>query len=202
LPNATAEQRVATGFHRNTQINEEGGIDREQFRVESVIDRVNTTGSAFLGLTVGCCQCHDHKFDPLSQKEYYQLFAFFNSGDEPNLEIATPEQLRQRKQTQDRIAALEKRLKTFDSDEAARLEKWVGSLTPESKAMLPANIQAIIAIAPNGRNAKQEQTLLTAFRNVDQTKHVVAGLGGPYALLANTQLMSTRRQIEEEVAAL
>src|SRR5262249_22615765 len=68
LPNATVEQKVATGFHRNTQINQEGGIDVEQFRVESVVDRVNTTGSAFLGLTVGCCQCHDHKFDPITQK--------------------------------------------------------------------------------------------------------------------------------------
>ncbi len=85
LPDATAEQKIATGFHRNTQINEEGGIDLEQFRVEAVVDRVNTTGSVFLGLTVGCCQCHDHKFDPISQKEYYQLFAFFNNVDEPNV---------------------------------------------------------------------------------------------------------------------
>jgi mono/diheme cytochrome c family protein len=87
LPGATVEQKVATGFHRNTQINEEGGVDREQFRVESVVDRVNTTGSVWLGLTVGCCQCHNHKFDPLSQREYYQLFAFFNNQDEPNLPL-------------------------------------------------------------------------------------------------------------------
>jgi hypothetical protein len=87
LPNATVEQKVATGFHRNTQINEEGGIDKEQFRVESVVDRVNTTGSVWLGLTVGCCQCHDHKFDPLTQREYYQFFAFLNSQDEPTLTV-------------------------------------------------------------------------------------------------------------------
>jgi hypothetical protein len=89
LPDATTEQMVATGFHRNTQINEEGGVDKEQFRVESVIDRVNTTGSVWLGLTVGCCQCHNHKFDPISQREYYQLFAFFNNQDEPNLSLET-----------------------------------------------------------------------------------------------------------------
>jgi mono/diheme cytochrome c family protein len=87
LPDATVEQKVATGFHRNTQINEEGGVDKEQFRVESVIDRVNTTGSVWLGLTIGCCQCHDHKFDPFSQREYYQFFAFFNNQDEPNLSL-------------------------------------------------------------------------------------------------------------------
>ena len=68
--------RIATGFHRNTLINQEGGIDVEQFRVESIVDRVNTTGTVFLGLTVGCAQCHDHKYDPISQREYYQLFAF------------------------------------------------------------------------------------------------------------------------------
>jgi mono/diheme cytochrome c family protein len=87
LPDATTEQKVATGFHRNTQINEEGGVDKEQFRVEAVVDRVNTTGSVWLGLTIGCCQCHDHKFDPLLQREYYQMFAFFNNQDEPSLRL-------------------------------------------------------------------------------------------------------------------
>ena len=79
LPDATLEQKIATGFHRNTQINQEGGIDPEQFRVESVVDRVNTTATVFLGLTLACAQCHDHKFDPFTQREYYQMFAFFNN---------------------------------------------------------------------------------------------------------------------------
>lgn len=82
LPGATVEQKIATGFNRNTQINQEGGIDPEQFRIEAVMDRVNTFGTAFLGLTVACAQCHDHKFDPIAQKEYYQLFAFFNNSVE------------------------------------------------------------------------------------------------------------------------
>jgi mono/diheme cytochrome c family protein len=79
LPNPTKAQLVATGFHRNTVINEEGGVDPEQARVEQVMDRVNTTGAVWLGLTVGCAQCHSHKFDPISHKEYYRMFAFFNS---------------------------------------------------------------------------------------------------------------------------
>jgi hypothetical protein len=91
LPGATRDQKIATGFHRNTLINEEGGIDPEQFRVEAVIDRVNTTGSVWLGLTVGCCQCHSHKYDPLTQREYYQLFAFFNNQDEPSLPLGIPD---------------------------------------------------------------------------------------------------------------
>ncbi len=87
LPGATESQRIATGFHRNTTINQEGGIDLEQFRVESVVDRVATTGTVWLGLTVGCAQCHDHKFDPIEQREFYQLFAFLNNQDEPTLKV-------------------------------------------------------------------------------------------------------------------
>ena len=102
LPNPTTDQLIATGFHRNTPINLEGGIDFEQYRVEAVADRVATTGAAFLGLTLGCARCHDHKYDPISQREFYQLFAFFNNTDEisteaerydfyrPVLELPTP----------------------------------------------------------------------------------------------------------------
>jgi len=83
LPNATESQRIATGFHRNTPLNQEGGIDVEQFRVDSIFDRVGTTGTVWLGLTIGCAQCHDHKFDPIAQKDFYRLFAVFNNQDEP-----------------------------------------------------------------------------------------------------------------------
>ena len=79
MPNATQEQILATAFNRNHKQNSEGGIIPEEFRVEYVADRTNTVGSAFLGLTVNCARCHDHKYDPFSQKDYYQLFGFFNS---------------------------------------------------------------------------------------------------------------------------
>jgi mono/diheme cytochrome c family protein len=91
LPGATLSQKIATGFHRNTLLNEEGGIDVEQFRVEAVADRVNTVGVVFLGLTMGCARCHDHKFDPISQREYYQLFAFLNNQSEPTLPVPGPD---------------------------------------------------------------------------------------------------------------
>ncbi len=104
LPNPTVDQLIATGFHRNTPSNFEGGIDFEQYRVEAVADRVATTGAVFLGLTVGCARCHDHKYDPVKQKEFYELFSFFNSTDEitreperydfyrPVLYLPTPEE--------------------------------------------------------------------------------------------------------------
>lgn len=82
LPNATPEQRLATCFHRNHMNNGEGGRDPEESRIDYVIDRVNTTGTVWLGLTLNCCQCHSHKFDPVSQEDYYRMFAYFNSIEE------------------------------------------------------------------------------------------------------------------------
>ena len=87
LPNATIEQRIATGFHRNTMLNEEGGIDPLEFRFHAMTDRVATTGTTWLGLTLGCCQCHTHKYDPVSHHEYYQVMAFLNNCDEPALQL-------------------------------------------------------------------------------------------------------------------
>ena len=82
LPNATAEQKLATAFHRNHMTNGEGGRDPEESRIDYVLDRVNTTGTVWLGLTLGCTQCHSHKFDPISHHDYYAMSAFFNSVDE------------------------------------------------------------------------------------------------------------------------
>ena len=86
VPNATVEQRVAAGLHRNTLKNREGGVNIEQYRFEETIDRANTVGTVWLALSVGCAQCHDHKYDPTSQKDYYRFFAFFNSIDEVNID--------------------------------------------------------------------------------------------------------------------
>ncbi|HLX46387.1 MAG TPA: DUF1553 domain-containing protein [Bryobacteraceae bacterium] len=86
LPHPTTDQLIATGFHRNTPSNYEGGIDLEQYRVEAVADRTATTGSVFLGLTIGCARCHDHKYDPISTKEFYQIYAFYNNTTEVSSE--------------------------------------------------------------------------------------------------------------------
>jgi hypothetical protein len=91
LPDATIDQRIATGFHRNTMLNEEGGIDPLEFRFHAMTDRVATTGTVWLGLTIGCAQCHTHKYDPVSHQEYFQLMALLNNADEPELELPQPE---------------------------------------------------------------------------------------------------------------
>ena len=90
LPGATVKQKAATGFHRNTLTNTEGGVDPEEYRVEQVVDRTDTTGLVFMGLTVGCARCHSHKYDSISHREYYQLFSFFNTGIEKNIPAPLP----------------------------------------------------------------------------------------------------------------
>ena len=97
LPNATLDQKIATGFHRNTMTNEEGGTDPEEARWETLVDRVNTTAAVWLGTTFACCQCHNHKYDPFTQREFYQFLAFFESCREPKIELLTPEQEAERK---------------------------------------------------------------------------------------------------------
>ncbi len=106
LPEPTIDQLIATGFHRNTMTNEEGGIDPQEFRYLSVVDRVNTTGTAWLGLTIGCAQCHTHKYDPITHTDYYALFAVFNNCDDVEAPIPSPQSESKRQETAKQIADL------------------------------------------------------------------------------------------------
>ncbi len=124
LDGATMDQIIATGFHRNTLVNEEGGTDPEQFRVEAVVDRVSTTGGAFLGLTLGCARCHDHKYDPISQREFYQLFAVFNNADEPILSVPTDQQAKELPALVAEIEQSNKRLAEVDANSGGRQALW------------------------------------------------------------------------------
>jgi len=113
LPEATADQKIAAGFHRLTLMNHEDGVDAEEFRCKAKVDRVSTTGAVWLGLTVGCAECHNHKYDPISQREFYQLYAFFNNADEVEhpLAQALPEQYeRERKAWETEQARLKESL--------------------------------------------------------------------------------------------
>ena len=126
LPNATPSQVVATGFHRNTMLNEEGGIDPLEYRFYSMVDRVSTTGTVWMGLTTGCAQCHSHKYDPISHTDYYQLMALMDNADEPDYLIPEPKLLARRaeleKKIEEREAALRKKLPGFEE----KFTAWVG----------------------------------------------------------------------------
>src|SRR5262245_24720166 len=124
LPQPTLETRVATGFLRNSMLNQEGGIDPEQFRVEGIIDRVDAVGKAFLGLTVSCAQCHNHKFDPISQTEYYRFYAFLNNDDEPAIEVPDEKIVDKRREILSKVARIEDDLVAGDADLPRRMAAW------------------------------------------------------------------------------
>src|SRR5262249_14995238 len=133
LRNATQEQRVAVGFHRNTLHNTEGGTDQEEDRVKKTVDRTNTLGTVWLGMTVGCAQCHSHKYDPLTQREYYSLYAFFNSVEEKDISAPTEAQAAvfstaQKAHTK-KLAELQSQVTAYEKEKLpAAQENWERSL--------------------------------------------------------------------------
>ncbi len=160
LPAATESQKIATGFHRNTPINQEGGIDREQFRIDSVFDRVATTGTVWLGLTIGCAQCHDHKFDPIEQREYYRLFAFLNDQEEPTIKVFD-DHVDVNAITAE-FKAVETRLATYMKEHAEELATWESELTPESRKSLSAALKKTLEVPREKRNFVQNRSLFAA----------------------------------------
>ena len=163
LPNATMEQKVATGFHRNTQINQEGGIDKEQFRIESVVDRVATTGYAWLGLTIACANCHDHKFDPFTQKEYFGLFAMLNNQDEPDLPLTSPDDSKRVADIEAKVAGYIADLFKKDATIVARELKWEAGMTPEQRQAMPQLWREIFDVPPAQRTDAQKLVMVTSF---------------------------------------
>jgi hypothetical protein len=138
LPKPTSEQLIATAFHRNTMTNTEGGTDREEFRTAAVKDRSITTAQVFMGLTMGCAQCHSHKFDPITNREFYRFMAFFNQTEDNDQPDEKP--------TMPLLPEIQVKRQTELKDEIARLE--TGQYTPESKALLDTKKKELAAIKP------------------------------------------------------
>jgi uncharacterized membrane protein len=161
LPDPTSDQLIATAFHRNTLTNNEGGTSDEEFRNVAVVDRVNTTMAVWMGTTINCCQCHNHKFDPISQEEYFRLFAIFNNSadadrrnESPLHEVWTSEQEQRKAALQGKIATLETKLAKPTPELFAALQAWEKGLpsdpvwhvikptSVERQSKLPATIDA------------------------------------------------------------
>jgi hypothetical protein len=188
LDGATVEQKIATGFHRNSQLNQEGGIDVEEYRFETLVDRVATTGAVWLGSTVACAQCHNHKFDPISQKDYYRVMAFFDNGIyrvhgqgeevvdrwivEPELELATEEQARRREALRREADELRFQVKSraLEADIAAFAAETSGE-APAFTTLRPvrasATSEAALAIQEDG-------SLLVSGQTADKDTYTVA----------------------------
>lgn len=156
LPAPETSQLVATGFHRNTLINREGGTDPEEDRVKRTVDRTNTLGSVWLGVTVECAQCHTHKYDPLTQREYYRLYAFFNSLTEPDIGAPLPEEQvafeKANKVYQQAHAPLVKAIQDYEQQKlGAALKQW--------EQQKPTQKPVWTILQPESAHAKQNTTL-------------------------------------------
>ena len=139
LPAPTRDQMIATGFHRNTMLNQEGGVDQDEQRWLTLVDRVGTTATVWLGSTMACAQCHDHKYDPFSIEEFYQFLAFFDNSEEPTMNLQDPVTQERVRRLGERIAALEKSLPALKQD------------TPEYKAV--ADSLALVRAEANALNS-------------------------------------------------
>ena len=184
LPDATQSQRIATGFHRNTMLNEEGGIDPMEFRYYAMTDRVATTGTTWLGLTTGCAQCHTHKYDPLTHSNYYQLMAFLNNADEPSLELPgadfeslwqanlqqadrLQQQLPEKWPVQD-TQAIDAAFANWLQNERNNAARWQIMKPVEAHASLPTlTIQDDDSIFASGDTAKRDDYFVT-FAAIDE----------------------------------
>ncbi|MFK7910017.1 MAG: PSD1 and planctomycete cytochrome C domain-containing protein, partial [Akkermansiaceae bacterium] len=124
VPNATQDDRIATGFLRNSMTNEEGGAKPEQFRIEGVFDRIDAIGKSMLGLTAQCAQCHTHKYDPLTHDEYFGMFAFLNGVSETSIAAVTPEQKRITDEILAKVAAADRQIVEKSPDALGAFQKW------------------------------------------------------------------------------
>jgi hypothetical protein len=148
MPNATLETRIATAFHRNNRTSAEGGIVPEEFRVEYVADRAETTSTVFLGLTMGCARCHDHKYDPITQKDFYSLFAFFNSvpekglvynwgNDEPMIKAPTREQSAKLSKLDAKLTAARQAVARLEPRIRREQARWLRSIESDNMIWAP-----------------------------------------------------------------
>ena len=180
LPNATSPQKVATGFLRNNPTSNEGGLIDEDYRIKYLIDRVNTTSTAFLGLTMECAQCHDHKFDPMTQREYYELAGFFNSlvgrgntkgATAPTLRLLAPEREKRLAEIQVELARTDEVLKSTPPELNAAFEKWLAEIEQPVEWISPkviSNSRAASNSAPAA--APEESAVKGRFVRIAQPK--------------------------------
>jgi hypothetical protein len=187
IPAATLDQKIATGFHRNTMLNQEAGVDDEEARWETLIDRVNTTGTVWLGATIGCAQCHNHKYDPFSQKEYYKLLAFFDNYEytvyqqpgnegwvvEPEIEMPAPEQAAKRADIQAEIKSLEERLKTVTPELAAAQADWERKVAEAQADWVALNPSEIIAVNGTTLTKQDDGSILATGANPDTETYTI-----------------------------
>lgn len=204
LPNATESQKIATGFHRCTPTNVEAGSIPEETRIEQVIDRVNTTGAVWLGTTLECCQCHDHKYDPFTMKDYYQLLAYYNSTEMeadrasaspssikfkgPSMPLTDPEKDAQRLELQKQLAEVKQRQSERRKELARNLNSWVTEFSASLKEAPRTHVLDVAGFESQGTT--------DTFKRLDDGSVLLVGGDPPgtdvYTVRTTTELSGIR----------
>ena len=189
LPGATEEQNIATAFHRNTMTNSEGGTNDEEFRTAAIVDRVNTTMSVWMGTSFACAQCHTHKYDPITQAEYFRMFAFFNNTDDadrrdesPLLKFFSDEQKAQRAQWEKEISALDENFKKPSPEMTAQAAEWARAF-PAKIAWTTAQPTALKAQSGAAMNLADDGTVSVAGAAGKDTYTVEVPVGPKFSAL-------------------
>ena len=186
LPGATVDQKIASGFHRNAMTNEEGGVDPDESMYEVLVDRVNTTATVWLGSTLACAQCHNHKYDPFSQKDYFRLVAFFANADfdsrafgdgtrffEPRLDLASTEQEAARKEIQSEIDALEEKLKKETPVLRQAQSRWELRTVTMDRTWVPLQPETLDATNGVVLTAQPDRSVLASGPNPSLTSYTI-----------------------------
>lgn len=187
LPNPTTDQRIATGFHRNTMLNQEGGIDHMEYYWYSQVDRVNTTASVWLGTTLACAQCHNHKFDPFTQRDYYRFLAFFDNSEykdlklgqgegwveEPHVELPTPAQDAKSKELKAQTANLQAALSTSTPELEAAQARWETEMKDEESSWAILHPTAVSSRGGAKLTAQVDQSVLASGKNPEADTYTI-----------------------------
>lgn len=211
LPNPSRDQLIATGYHRNSMINEEGGVDQEEYRINAVLDRTNNTGTVFLGSTVACAQCHNHKYDPITQKNYYQLVAFFNNttaevkahssyeavSSGPFIEFPTPEQKAVLDRVRPELDLLQSLFESDTQEVAERRRRWEQAVLAANDPKAASEPLAADAVSVSATTTVPGNLLsLIKKPEAERTKDAIASIQRHYRNIA-PEFHSLRQRINE-----
>ncbi|MEJ7710820.1 MAG: DUF1549 domain-containing protein [Pyrinomonadaceae bacterium] len=188
LPQATDAQKIATGFHRNAMLNEEGGVDPEEARWETLVDRVGTTATVWLGSTLACAQCHNHKYDPFTQKEFYQFLAFFDNTEyqligpaniseqklvEPKLELPSPEQREKREQLQAELKDLKDDYAAETPQVSAAQDAWEREVSESAQGWTTLQPEKLNSTAGSTLTREKDDSVFVSGANPEKNIYYI-----------------------------
>ena len=193
LPNAGQAQRIATGFLRNSMVNEEGGADPEQFRMEALFDRMEAIGKAVLGLTVQCAQCHDHKYDPVSQRDYYRMLGMLNDSYDATQAVYDRDDENARRRLLDAIRDIERDLRRRTPDWRIRMTEWESQIADRQAQWRPLDARIQLGSGEKYRVLPDKSILALGFAPTQSTVSPIAAIDKDVVRAVRLELLTDPR---------